>query len=254
MTGIVADANKVSLAEAFYMLLRVRDRSEGLVRADLISAIRDGRLWHSAGTIHVHKPHPDEVTYVRNQDEPVRSLPPWPSSPSLIMRDQPIPSHALRPYRVDRPSTKVEVESASAHWREWIEDQKRDDPQTGILLVYKDIVVSWDGLVKQWPEILAAAGQPEAVEQGRKRGRKVEIDWKFYEIQFFLRLYDEDVPAGKDISVNHYAEELMTLGTHLSILTPGPTAMRAEVTKWAPKWREVRTAADALRELARSCK
>jgi hypothetical protein len=74
-----------------------------------------------------------------------------------------------------------------------------------------------------------------------KPGRKEQYDWALFQAQFYLILYDEDLPANAEININEKAGKLMLWGqNHPDIgpeKTPGDTAMRAGVKEWAPRWR-----------------
>jgi hypothetical protein len=87
---------------------------------------------------------------------------------------------------------------------------------------------------------------PEAAptqSKGLKRGRKgySEEELKPFELKFYELLYENDVKAGAEISIDRYAEDLMDWGKRNELKTPGRTKMTGQIEKWRMTWLEYKS-------------
>jgi hypothetical protein len=76
-----------------------------------------------------------------------------------------------------------------------------------------------------------------------RRGRKPHDSWKYFEVQFYLFLYDDDVSADGDINVEDYAHKLIDWGDRNlgQKATPRQTMMRKRIAEeWVPFWRQLK--------------
>jgi hypothetical protein len=93
-------------------------------------------------------------------------------------------------------------------------------------------------------DALCMADRTDKSPAGAKRGPKEKYDWELFKAQFYLFLYDDDVPPGADINIEQRANDLIEWGSeHPEIgeeKTPSTTRMREKVAEWTPLWKRLR--------------
>ena len=89
-------------------------------------------------------------------------------------------------------------------------------------------------------ELLSPKAAPAQV-KGLKRGQKgySEEELKPFELKFYRLLYEDDVKAGAEFCVDHYAEMLTDWGRRNRLRTPGQTKMSEQIKKWWRPWLDV---------------
>jgi hypothetical protein len=121
------------------------------------------------------------------------------------------------------------------------------DAGPGKVTFYR-IEVAWEDLLKLLPPEYEPA-LPSALElassvarRGLKRGPKGfdPSRLKPFEIKFYEMLYDNDVSADANITIDDYASDLIDWGERNNLPTPQRVKMSEEIKKWLLHWRDFR--------------
>jgi hypothetical protein len=93
------------------------------------------------------------------------------------------------------------------------------------------------------PQVSTLPEAAPARSKGLKRGQKgySEEELKPFELKFYELLYENDVKAGAEISIDRYAEDLMDWGKRNELRTPGRTKMTGQIEKWRMTWLEYKS-------------